>query len=174
MKKLLWVDLEMSGLDDAKDVILEAAVVVTDMQLTVLERLERVVFQSDETLAAMHPWCIEHHGESGLTQACRNGEPLEKVETDLLALLARHWPENEMAVLAGNSVGTDRRFLMRWMPRLGARLHYRVLDVSSFKIVFKERFGILFDKAEAHRAVADIDESIAELGHYLKHIRVEP
>ncbi|MBI3891354.1 MAG: oligoribonuclease [Candidatus Wallbacteria bacterium] len=173
MKNLLWVDLEMSGLDDTKDVILEVAAVVTDIALLPLERYHAVVFHPPEVLAAMHPWCIEHHGQSGLTAECARGLPLEQVEEQLLALFRRHWPNGDSAVLAGNSVGTDRRFLIRWMPKLGERLHYRVLDVSSFKIVFKSRYGIVFDKGEAHRAVSDIDESIAELGHYLQHVKIE-
>ena len=172
MKKLLWVDLEMSGLDDTRDVIMEVAAVVTDLELKPLEQYDQVVFQPPEILEQMHPWCVDHHGKSGLTQACAGGVPLDRVEQELMGLIKRHHGPGEKIVIAGNSIGTDRRFIDRWMPRVAARLHYRMLDVSSFKVIFQSMYGMRFKKSKAHRAVEDILESIGELKHYLQFIKV--
>jgi oligoribonuclease len=170
MKNLLWVDLEMTGLDDLKDRILEVAAVVTDLELRPREEFHRVVYQPPEVLENMNDWCKRTHGESGLTAAVPHGTPLEQVENELIALVDRHFSAGERPVLAGNSVGNDQRFITRYMPRLTARLHYRVVDVSSFKEIFRERWNIQFAKKNSHRAVDDIHESIRELGHYLSFV----
>lgn len=169
MQKMFWVDLEMTGLDVARDVILEVAVVVTNLKLEVLEQYEQVVFQSPAVLAAMDPWCIETHGKSGLTAAVAKGKPLAQVEQALVRIARAHFP-NEKIILCGNSVGTDKKFLDAGMPQLARHLHYRIVDVSSWKEIFSSVYGLTFQKRELHRAVDDILESIGELGFYMSHI----
>lgn len=171
-KRLFWVDLEMTGLDDAVDTILEVAVVITDLELKPIEEFHRVVFQPPEVLANMNDWCKKTHGESGLTAAVPLGVPLADVEKELLALLDRHYSPKERVVLVGNSVGNDRRFIDRYLPQFASRLHYRLVDVSSFKEIFRDRYRVTFEKGNAHRAVGDIHESIAELQFYMGFIQV--
>jgi oligoribonuclease len=171
MKKLFWVDLEMTGLDEKVDHILEVAVVVTDMDFNPLEEYHRVVFQPPAVLEGMNDWCKKTHGESGLTAAVPNGTALAQVEKDLLALIDRHFGGKERVVLTGNSVGNDKRFLDAYMLELAKRLHYRIVDVSSFKEIFREKWGIQFQKGNAHRAVDDIHESIRELKSYLSLVQ---
>jgi len=170
-----WIDLEMTGLDDVKDVILEVAAAVTDLDFNVLEEFDRVIRQPQEALDRMDDWCKKTHGASGLTEKVKTvGEPLEKVEGELIALLDRHFPKKEdKVVLAGNSVGNDRRFIDRYMPAFAKRLHYRLIDVSSFKEVFRQKYGVKYDKKNKHRALDDIHESIAELKSYLSHIQIK-
>lgn len=167
---LLWLDLEMSGLDVSSCRILEVAAIVTDIRLKELETYEAIVHQPPEVLSAMDAWCKEHHGKSGLTKAVATGRPELEVEADLLALVERHFKKDERAVLAGNSISTDREFVRAYWPRLASRLHYRLLDVSSFKVVLRERFGIKVEKVGAHRALGDIRESIKELESYLGYL----
>lgn len=171
MKRLLWVDLEMTGLDENVDTILEVAAVVTDLEFKTLEEYHRVVFQPQEVLETMNDWCKKTHGESGLTAAVPNGTPLATVEKELIALLEKHFGNKDRAVLCGNSVGNDKRFIDRYLPEAAKRLHYRIIDVSSFKEVFRERFKINFPKGNAHRALDDIHESIRELTHYLSFFK---
>jgi oligoribonuclease len=173
-KPLLWIDLEMTGLDEQTDSILELAAVVTDLELKALEEMHRIVFQPPEVLNAMNDWCKKTHGESGLTAAIPKGTPLSTVESELLKLLDRHFAPTDRIVLAGNSIGNDRRFIDKYMPLLAKRLHYRLIDVSSFKEIFRERYGVNFAKGNAHRAVDDIHESIRELAHYLSFVQIPP
>lgn len=171
-KPIFWIDMEMTGLDDQKDSILEVAVVITDQELNVLEKYDTVVFQLPEVVAGMNDWCKKTHGESGLTAAIPNGKSLQQVEEEVLALIGRHFSSGEKVVLAGNSVGNDRRFVDRYMPKMARRLHYRLIDVSSFKEIFRERYGLEFKKSDKHRASADIHESIAELAFYMSFVTV--
>jgi oligoribonuclease len=171
MSNYLWIDMEMSGLDVARCRILEVAAIVTDGELRPLETYEAIVFQPPEVLEAMDEWCKENHGKSGLTAAVANGKPESQVERELLALVDRHFKANEKPILCGNSIGQDRKFVDAYMPALSARLHYRMLDVTSYKIMFGPRFGIEFQKKGSHRALDDILESIAELNHYLSFVQ---
>jgi oligoribonuclease len=171
-KRFFWVDLEMTGLDDTSDSILEVAVVVTDVNFTPLEEYHSVVFQTQEVLDQMNDWCKKTHGESGLTASVPHGKRLELVESELLELVRRHFDLKDKIVLAGNSVGNDKRFIDRQMPRLAKLLHYRLIDVSSFKEVFREKYKLSFEKKNAHRAVGDIYESIRELSFYLSHVKL--
>lgn len=166
----LWLDMEMSGLDVAKCRILEVAAVVTDRDFKPLEELHAVVFQPPEVLAAMDEWCTENHGKSGLTAAVAKGIPEKDAEKMLIELISRHFKADERPVLCGNSIGQDRKFIDAWMPALSKRLHYRMLDVTSFKLIFNERYGVSYEKKGKHRAIDDIHESIAELQTYLKHV----
>ncbi len=169
---LLWIDLEMTGLDEKIDSILEVAVVLTDIELKPLEEYHRIVFQPPAVLEGMNDWCKKTHGESGLTAAVPNGTPLAQVEKELLALVNKHYSAGDRIVLAGNSVGNDRRFVDQYLPEFAKRLHYRLIDVSSFKEIFRERYGLSFQKGNAHRAVDDIHESIRELTYYLSFVQI--
>jgi len=173
LERLFWVDLEMSGLDEFNDVILEVAVLISDLEFNVIAEYEVIVQQPQSVLDGMDDWCKEHHGKSGLTAAVPHGRPIQAVEDDLLAIIDKHFSQGERVILCGNSVGTDRRFLIKGMPRLAERLHYRVIDVTSFKEIFWSRFGLTIDKAEGHRALVDIRESMAELQHYVSFIKVD-
>ncbi len=168
--KLLWIDLEMSGLDVTSCRILEAAALVSDIQLCELEAYEAIVYQPPEVLAAMDSWCTKQHGESGLTAAVANGRPERDVEDALLGIVDRHWKRDDRPILCGNSIHTDRRFIDAWWPRLASRLHYRMVDVSSFKVILRERYGIKVEKKGGHRALGDIRESISELQQYLSYL----
>jgi oligoribonuclease len=170
----LWVDLEMTGLDVETDQILEVAAVVTDSDFNVKEEYHRIVYQPQAVLDGMNDWCKKHHGASGLTAAVPHGTPLETVEAELLALMDRHYPRETRAILAGNSIGNDRRFIDKYLVKFEKRLHYRMIDVSSFKEVFREKWGVDFEKKKAHRAIGDIHESIGELKHYLGFVNVPP
>jgi oligoribonuclease len=172
MKNLFWIDLEMTGLDEKTDSILEVAVVITDLELKPLEEFHRVVFQPPEVVANMNDWCKKTHGDSGLTAAIPSGTPLSQVEKEVLALMDRHYKTKEKIVLCGNSVGNDRRFIDRYMPEMAQRLHYRVVDGSSYKEIFRERYKLNFPKGNAHRAVDDIYESIGELAYYLSFVQI--
>lgn len=162
----------MTGLDDVKDKILEVAAVVTDMDFNILETLHQVVFQPQDVLENMNDWCKDHHGKSGLTAEVPSGTPLAQVEQGLIALGKKHYGPKDRIVLAGNSIGNDRRFIDRYMPEFAKLLHYRMIDVSSFKEIYREKYKIGFNKANAHRAVGDIHESIRELKFYLSFVQV--
>jgi oligoribonuclease len=170
VNRLLWVDLEMSGLDVHNCRILEVAAIVTDRKFEELETYHAIVKQDQAVLDAMDDWCTRQHGQSGLTVAVPDGQPEVSVEDDLLALVDRHWKKSESPILCGNSIGTDRDFIRAWMPRLALKLHYRILDVSSYKVIFKELYGVGYAKGGNHRAVDDIRESIGELKHYLSFL----
>jgi oligoribonuclease len=173
VKKLLWLDLEMSGLDVDACRILEVAAIVTDMKFNELDSYEAIVFQPPEVLEAMDAWCTRQHGLSGLTEAVATGKPEGEVEDAMHDLIKRHWGRKELAVLAGNSIGTDRDFIKAWWPKVAKRVNYRLLDVSSFKLVFRGRYGVDFKKGNNHRALDDIRESMAELTHYLGYLDAE-
>lgn len=170
-KPFFWIDLEMTGLDDVADSILEVAIVITNSELKPLESLHRVVFQPPEVVEKMNDWCKKTHSESGLTAAIPSGTPLPIVEQEVLQLINRHYSSQDRVILVGNSVGNDKRFIDRYMLDVAKRLHYRVIDVSSFKEVFREKYDIQFQKKNAHRAVDDIHESIRELEYYLSFFK---
>jgi len=169
---MFWMDLEMTGLDPEVCTIIEVAVVITDLELTPLEEYSQVVFQPPAALAVMDAWCVKTHGDSGLIGEIPCGKPLAEVETELLALVDRHYPVNARVVLCGNSIHQDRRFIDRYLPRLAARLHYRMVDVSSFKELFRSRYGVQWEKSNNHRALQDTHESIRELAGYLRYVVV--
>ncbi len=172
MKRMFWMDLEMTGLDPEVCTIIEVAVVVTDLELRSLEEYSEVVFQPPEALAVMDEWCVKTHGDSGLTADIPHGKPLAEVEAELLALVERHYPADARVVLCGNSIHQDRRFIDRYLPRFAERLHYRMVDVSSFKEIFRSCYGVQWRKGNNHRALQDTHESIRELGAYLRYVVV--
>lgn len=160
----------MSGLSPVEDKILEAAVIVTDKELTSVITYETAVFQSPEVLENMNAWCKEHHAKSGLTDRVSTGIPENELDDKLCAITDAYF-RDEPVILCGNSIAHDRKFVEMHLPKFTSKLHYRMLDVSSFKIVFQEIFGKNYDKKNNHRALADIQESIAELKYYLDYIR---
>jgi oligoribonuclease len=171
-KNLVWMDLEMTGLDPEKDVILEIATIVTDGQLNVLgEGPVMAIHQSDEVLEKMDPWCVEHHGSSGLTRRVRESTITEsQAEERTLEFLRQHCLE-KTSPLCGNSIHQDRRFLVRYMSRLNDYLHYRIVDVSSVKEIVERWYPHEFSpnmKKKSHLALDDIRESIEELRDYRK------
>ena len=172
-QNLIWLDCEMTGLDPEVDRIIEIAVVVTGPDLA--PRIEGPVFaihQSDEQLDRMDAWNKGTHGRSGLIDRVKASTVTEaQAEESLLAFLARYLPKNG-SPMCGNTIGQDRRFLVKYMPRLEAFFHYRNLDVSTLKELAKRwRPDIYanFRKQQAHTALADVQESIDELAHYREH-----
>jgi oligoribonuclease len=170
LKKLLWIDMEMTGLDPEREVILEVAAIVTDLDLNELDTYEAVFKQPASFLESMDDWNKKHHGESGLAARVPNGREPGLIEDDLLAFVEKNF--DERPVIAGNSIAQDRSFIDRHLPRLAGKLHYRMLDVTAWKIIMTSRFGLHFDKKKAHRAQDDIRESIGELRYYLQHVVV--
>ena len=166
MQKLFWLDMEMTGLESSRDRILEAAVLVTDLQFNVVQTYEAVVFQPPELLEGMDAWCKETHGKSGLSARVPNGISEQLLDEQLEQLSIGVYGK-EKVVLCGNSIGQDRKFIEAYLPRFSARLHYRLLDVSSFKIIFENLFQKKFKKENKHTALADVQESINELKYYL-------
>ncbi len=169
MKHLLWIDMEMTGLKPETDRVLEVAAIVTDLQFQVLERWESVVFQKPEILDGMDAWCKEHHGKSGLTARVPGGISEQGVDAKLVEIAQKYWGTDKV-VLAGNSIWQDRRFVERYLPNFTSLLHYRMLDVSSWKLVFENTMQKKYKKQEKHRALEDIEESIAELRYYLTSV----
>jgi oligoribonuclease len=171
MEKLLWIDMEMTGLDVEKEVPIEIAAIVTDIQFNEGEIYHAIIKQPRSFLENMDDWNKKHHGASGLTEGVLTGTEPSQVEADMLALIARNFPTP--AVIAGNSIGQDRLFINKYFPRLASKLHYRMLDVTSWKIMMNARFNVKHEKKNSHRAVDDIRESIAELAFYLKHVEIK-
>jgi oligoribonuclease len=168
--KLLWVDLEMTGLDAQQDVILEIAAEITDFDLKTIASYEaRIKQPHDVVVKRMQAniwWKDYPQNRDDFVQKLDEGKPMAQVQEEMVALLAEHFG-SEPAVLAGNSIHNDRNFIKEQMPGLDIKLHYRMLDVTSFKMVMQARYDVDFEKPEVHRAFEDIQASIAELQHYL-------
>ena len=170
--RLVWIDCEMTGLDENKCVLVEIATIVTESDLTVVaEGPELVIHATDAQLAAMPEVVREMHGKSGLTDRVRKSKvSLADAERDTVAFVRKHCRTKDIHVLCGNSIGTDRRFIARYMPKLDRHLSYRMIDVSSIKELAKRWYPKAYDarppKQKGHRALADIRESIAELAHW--------
>ncbi|HEY5920324.1 MAG TPA: oligoribonuclease [Kofleriaceae bacterium] len=177
---LVWLDMEMTGLDPERERIIEIATIITDGQLTELATgPELVIHQADEVLAAMDDWNKKHHGASGLIERVKTSTVTEaQAEEQTIAFINAHVPAKERPVLAGNSIHQDRRFIRRFMPALEKRLHYRMVDVSTIKELARRWFPSLISKQkpkkETHRALDDIRESIDELRYYKQHVFVAP
>jgi oligoribonuclease len=177
---LVWIDCEMTGLDLARDALIEVAVVVTDAELNPLDDgVDIVIHAPDELLETMVPVVREMHASSGLTDAVRaSTTTLNAAETAVLDYVREHVPDAKSAPLCGNSIATDRGFLARDMPALDAHLHYRMIDVSSVKELTRRWYPRVYQsqpaKGLAHRALADIRESITELAYYRSTVFVAP
>jgi oligoribonuclease len=173
-ENLIWVDLEMTGLDPERDRIIEIATAITDKELTVLaEGPVFAVHQPDDVLAAMDEWNTRQHASSGLTERVRaSTTSAAEAEQATLAFL-RQYVDQGVSPICGNSICQDRRFLVKHMPELAAYFHYRNLDVSTLKILAKlwqPEIGARFEKKSVHLALADIHDSIRELRFYREHL----
>ncbi|WP_434420735.1 oligoribonuclease [Nannocystis pusilla] len=170
---LVWIDLEMSGLDPDHCQILEIAAIITDGDLNIVaEGPDLVIHQPDAVLDAMDEWCTRQHGSSGLTAAVKASTvALAEAEAQVLELVRQHCPAGK-SPLCGNSIGHDRRFLVRYMPALVGHLSYRNIDVSSIKELVRRWYPTVSApaKRETHRALDDIRESIAELRFYRENV----
>ncbi len=170
---LVWIDCEMTGLDPEKERLLEIAVVVTGPHLT--PRIEGPVFvihQSDELLDKMDAWNKGTHGRSGLIDKVRASATSEQDAEEAILTFIKKYVSKNASPLCGNTIGQDRRFLVKFMPKLEAYLHYRNLDVSTLKELSKRWKPEVFNnfkKQQKHTALADVHESIEELAHYREH-----
>lgn len=169
--KLLWVDLEMTGLDINKDRIVEVALEITDFDFKTLANYEAVIKQPESVINAMSPWAASQHNASGLTAKIRKSEFSEQQVIKDISNLIKEQFGDEPAILAGNSIHNDRNFIKQWWPEVDALLHYRMLDVSSFKILMQGKYNYIFEKDSSHRAFDDIQASIAELQDYLMQLK---
>ena len=175
---LVWIDCEMTGLDIVKDKLIEVAVLVTDSELNVLDPgLDLIIGADDSDLQDMNEVVREMHAKSGLTDAVRASTlTVAEAEQQVLAYIKRWVPDRRTAPLCGNSIGTDRGFLSRDMPELDDHLHYRMVDVSSVKELARRWFPRVYfaqpAKGLAHRALADIIESVRELAYYRRTLFV--
>ncbi|WP_446942150.1 oligoribonuclease [Pseudomonas aeruginosa] len=172
-QNLIWIDLEMTGLDPDRDVIIEMATIVTDSDLnTLAEGPVIAIHQPEEILAGMDEWNTRQHGQSGLTQRVRESTvSMAEAEAQTLAFLEQ-WVPRRSSPICGNSICQDCRFLYRHMPRLEGYFHYRNLDVSTLKELaarWAPQVRESFKKGNTHLALDDIRESIAELRHYRDH-----
>jgi oligoribonuclease len=173
LQHLIWIDLEMTGLNPDSDLIIEIATVVTDKDLNILAQGPVLaVHQSDEALAAMDDWNQKHHGGSGLIDRVKasiiNDAEAERLTIEFL----KQWVPENTSPICGNSIGQDRRFLYRFMPKLEAYFHYRNIDVSTLKELaarWAPEVKEGFNKESTHQALQDIIESIEELRYYREH-----
>ncbi len=170
---LIWIDLEMTGLNPDSDLIIEIATVVTDKDLNILAQGPVLaIHQSDAALAAMDDWNQKHHGQSGLIDRVK-ASTINEVEAERLTIeFLKQWVPENTSPICGNSIGQDRRFLYRYMPRLEAYFHYRNIDVSTLKELaarWAPEVKNGFNKESTHQALDDIIESIEELRYYREH-----
>ncbi|MDD1625617.1 MAG: oligoribonuclease [Methylococcaceae bacterium] len=172
-QQLIWIDLEMTGLNPDSDLIIEIATVVTDKDLNILAQGPVLaVHQSDEALAAMDDWNQKHHGQSGLIDRVK-ASTIKEAEAERLTIeFLKQWVPENTSPICGNSIGQDRRFLYRYMPKLEAYFHYRNIDVSTLKELaarWAPEVKNGFNKESTHQALDDIIESIEELRYYREH-----
>lgn len=170
-QKILWLDLEMTGLAPDRDRILEVAAIITDWNFSELASFESGVGHDEnevrELVEGNQFFAAYPQNKAAFLELVRKSPSEEEVESQLTALIDQHFGPDEPVLLGGNSIHTDRQFIRRWWPQLESRLHYRMLDVSAWKVLMMAKFGLEFEKQESHRALDDIRESIAELNYYL-------
>ncbi len=169
--KLLWIDLEMTGLEPERDVILEVAAEVTDFSFKTLGSYEAIIKHPNRVLRRMNEWSLKQHAASGLTDKIKASDKTEnQVKHELVGFIKGHFGK-EPAIIAGNSIHNDRIFIRRWWPEVEKLLHYRMLDVSSFKILMQGKFKTEYAKKDVHRAFDDIQASVAELQYYIEKLK---
>ena len=176
-ERLVWIDCEMTGLDIGADALIEVAALVTDFDLNVLgEGIDIIIKPAPEALEQMNDFVRNMHETSGLLDELDDGVSMAEAEERVLAYIKEHCPDGSRPPLAGNTVATDRTFLLRDMPELEAFLHYRIVDVSSIKELARRWFPRAYFQSPAkrgnHRALADIQESIEELRYYREAVFV--
>lgn len=167
--QLLWLDMEMTGLDVEKEVPIEVAAIVTDWQLNPLGEYHTVIKQPQKFIDAMDDWNRSHHGQSGLTALIPSGKDPLLVDEELSRFVRGHF-STDRGILAGNSIAQDRLFLRKYMPKTDSLLHYRMVDVTSWKVIYNGLYNLRFKKNDGHRALDDIRESISELKFYLSFV----
>ena len=169
---MIWMDMEMTGLDPEKERIIEVAVIITDSELNIIEEGPNlVVHQPNKLLKGMDEWNQKHHKKSGLIDAVKNSTlTLKAAEKQILAFIKKHVPEKK-SPLCGNSIHHDRLFLRKYMPSVDKYIHYRLIDVSTLKGLIQRWYPKIksHGKDNAHRALSDIQESIEELRFYRQH-----
>jgi len=175
VEQLLWFDMEMTGLDADQDRPLEVACLVTGADFEILGKDHWVVGQTDEVLNGMNEWCQKHHGASGLSNDVRaHGVPESQVDEALCEWVGAYWSKpSKPIVLAGNSIHQDRLFVNKYFPQFAKKLHYRMLDVSSYKIFFESHLKKRFEKNSKHRAFNDVLDSLQEFLFYMKSMSVK-
>jgi oligoribonuclease len=176
--KILWVDLEMTGLNAENDLILEVAAIATDWDFHEIATYQGIIKNEDMNLGERLEvnsvfWEANPESKKGLLEQNADGKDLLEVESELLEFISEHFKKDDVVLLGGNSIHMDRRFIVSQWPRLDARLHYRMLDVSAWKVVFEGKYGKKFVKPEKHRALDDIRGSISELQYYLTKVRIK-
>lgn len=173
--ELLWIDLEMTGLDPKEDRILEVAAIVTDWEfneIATYAAVKKVGTDLVQTRMVGEFWEKFPQVRDALIAQNQDGKDTDVVEDELIAFIDKYFGDEQNILLAGNSIHQDRKFIENEWPKLDARLHYRMLDVSAWKVVFDGKYKKRFVKPEAHRALEDIRGSIEELQYYLKRVSV--
>lgn len=172
-KHLLWMDLEMTGLDPKKDRIVEVACIVTDYNFVEKATYEAVIHFPDEIVNPLfdaNEWFLGTSQYDSLREHMKTGKKEEQVISELTTFIKKYFKKGG-AVLAGNSIHQDRRFIRSWWPHVEELLHYRMLDVTSYKIIMENKYHIVVPKSDTHRALSDVRESIEELKVYIERMK---
>jgi len=175
-EKILWVDLEMTGLNPEKDRIIEIAAIITDWDFNEIDRFESGVGHDPAALQILldaNEWYNNHpKNKEAFMKLSAESQPEAIVQAKFEEFINKHYEEGAPALLAGNSIHMDRQFIRHWWPQVERHLHYRMLDVSAWKVVMIGKYGVEYEKFESHRALEDIRESIDELRFYLDKMSV--
>lgn len=176
LDKILWIDLEMTGLSDKKDLILEIAAIVTDWNFKELDTYEGIIknnsFQLKRRLKANADfWDNNAENRKIFLEQNKQGKPIKEIENELINFIKKNFDIKKPILLGGNSIHADRRFIVKKWPKLDKMLFYRMLDVSAWKVVFEYKYNKQFAKPNNHRAIDDIRGSISELQYYLNHLK---